>query len=179
MRIKKKTVSLFFSSILLPALVFINSASAAEPARVLILPFTIHADEDLAYLKKGVADMLASRLALKDKIEVIGSTDSSLKTEQIPETINAAAAVSLGAKSRSDYVLFGSLTVFGNNISTDARFFDVHQKQALLTFSEVGNAQGEVISHINLFASKVNADVPQAATNRKALPSAASIRKNL
>lgn len=159
LRIKKKTVSLFFSSILLPALVFINSASAAEPARVLILPFTIHADEDLAYLKKGVADMLASRLALKDKIEVIGSTDSSLKTEQIPETINAAAAVSLGAKSRSDYVLFGSLTVFGNNISTDARFFDVHQKQALLTFSEVGNAQGEVISHINLLAVRIKEEV--------------------
>ena len=105
---------LFFSAAsCLPASVFINSVSAAEPARVLVLPFTIHADKDLAYLKKGVADMLASRLALKDKVVVVGSTDSSLKTEQIPETIDAAAALALGAKSASDYVLFGSLTVFG------------------------------------------------------------------
>jgi hypothetical protein len=141
------------------ALLFISSASAAEPARVLVLPFTIHADKDLAYLRKGVADMLASRLALKDKVVVVGSTDSSLKTEQIPETIMAETALALGAKSRSDYVLFGSLTVFGNNISTDASFFDVHQKQPLLTFSEVGNAQGEVISHINLLAVRIKEEV--------------------
>jgi hypothetical protein len=159
LRIKKTTVFLFFSSIILPALILINSASAAEPARVLVLPFTIHADKDLAYLKKGVSDMLASRLALKDKIVVVGSTDSSLQTEQIPETINAAAALALGAKSQSDYVLFGSLTVFGNNISTDASFFDVHQTQPLLTFSEVGNAQGEVISHINLLAVRIKEEV--------------------
>ena len=137
LRIKKKTVFLFFSSIILLVFVSISSASAAEPARVLILPFNIHADKDLAYLKKGVADMLASRLALKDKVVVVDSADSSLKTEQIPETIDAAAALALGAKSASDYVLFGSLTVFGNSISTDASFFDIHQKQPLLTFSWV------------------------------------------
>ncbi|MCK5204216.1 MAG: hypothetical protein KAR15_10100, partial [Desulfobacterales bacterium] len=139
--IKKKTVYIFFVISLLVC-VLIGSASAAEPARVLVLPFTIHADKDLAYLKKGVADMLASRLALKDKVVVINRTDSSLTTAEIPEPINAAAAVALGAKSRSDYVLFGSLTVLGNSVSTDASFFDVHQKQAVLNFSEVGSTQG-------------------------------------
>ena len=159
MQIQQKTVFLFFSSIILLVFVSISSASAAEPARVLILPFNIHADKDLAYLKKGVADMLASRLALKDKIVVVASTDSSLKTEEIPETIDAAAALSLGAKSGSDYVLFGSLTILGNNVSTDASFFDMHQKQPLLTFSEVGQAQGEVISHINLLAVRIKEEV--------------------
>jgi TolB-like protein len=159
LRIKKKIRWLFFSSITLLSLAFISSASAAEPARVLILPFTIHADEDLAYLKKGVSDMLASRLALKDKVVVVSSSDPSLKTEPIPETIDVAAAVVLGVKSRSDYVLFGSVTVLGNSVSTDARFFDVHQNQALLTFSEVGTAQGEVISHINLLALRIKEEI--------------------
>jgi len=158
LRIKKKTVYIFFIIILL-VFVLIGSASAAEPARVLVLPFTIHADKDLAYLKKGVADMLASRLALKDKVVVINSTDSSLTTAEIPEPINAAAAVALGAKSRSDYVLFGSLTVLGNSVSTDASFFDVHQKQAVLNFSEVGSTQGDIISHINLLAVRIKEEV--------------------
>ncbi len=158
LRIKKKTASIF-SIISLFVLVLIGSVSAAEPARVLILPFNIHADKDLAYLKKGVADMLASRLALKDKVVVVDSADSSLKTEQIPATIDAAAALALGAKSGSDYVLFGSLTVFGNSISTDASFFDMRQKQPLLTFSEVGQAQGEVIAHINLLAVRIKDEV--------------------
>ena len=159
MLIKKRTLFIFFSSIILLVFVSIFSASAAEPARVLILPFNIHADKDLTYLRKGVADMLAARLALKDKIVIVGSTDSSLKTEEIPETIDAAAALALGAKSASDYVLFGSLTVLGNNVSTDASFFDMHQKQPLLTFSEVGEAQGEVISHINLLAARIKEEV--------------------
>ena len=158
LRIKKKT-AFIFSIIILLVLVSIGSVSAAEPARVLILPFNIHADKDLAYLKKGVADMLASRLALKDKVVVVDSADSSLETEEIPATIDAAAALALGAKSASDYVLFGSLTVFGNSISTDASFFDMHQKQPLLTFSEVGKAQGEVISHINLLAARIKEEV--------------------
>ena len=42
MRIKKKTVFLFFSSIIWLLFVAIGSASAAEPARVLVLPFNIH-----------------------------------------------------------------------------------------------------------------------------------------
>jgi hypothetical protein len=171
LRIRKWTAALF-SIIMLFVLVLIGSASAAEPARVLILPFNIHADKDLAYLKKGVADMLASRLALKDKVVVVDSADSSLKTEQIPATIDAAAALALGAKSASDYVLFGSLTVFGNSISTDASFFDMRQKQPLLTFSEVGKAQGEVISHINLLAARIKEEVFGRKTHTP-LPAAA------
>ena len=176
MRIKKRTAAIF-SIIILLVLVAIGSVSAAEPARVLILPFNIHADKDLAYLKKGVADMLASRLAIKDKVVVVDSADSSLKTEQIPATIDAAAALALGAKSASDYVLFGSLTVFGNSISTDASFFDMRRKQPLLTFSEVGNAQGEVISHINLLAVRIKEEVFGRKTRSTRPPAAQSSDK--
>jgi len=121
--------------------------------------------------------MLASRLALKDKIVVVGRTDSSLKTEEIPETIDAAAAFALGAKSASDYVLLGSLTVLGNSISTDARFFDMRQKQALLTFSEVGNTQGEAISHINLLADRIKEEVFGRKTRPAPPPAAPSSPK--
>jgi TolB-like protein len=126
---------------------------------VLILPFAINADKDLAYLKKGTADMLASRLAAIDQVKVITAADSGLELEKIPEAPDAQTAVALGAEARADYVLFGSLTVFGNNVSTDARFFDVRQKQAVLNFSEMGNAQGEVIAHINLLAARIKEEV--------------------
>ena len=140
-------------------LILVISTFAAEPTRVLVLPFSINADKDLAYLKKGVADMLASRLALKDEVVVIRSTDSSLAAAQIPEPIDVGAAAALGVKSRADYVLFGSLTVLGDSVSTDARFFDVNQKQAVLNFSEMGNTQGEIISHINLLAVRIKEEV--------------------
>ena len=140
MQIKKKTTYIF-SLVSMLVWVLAGSASAAQPARVLILPFSINADKDLAYLKKGVADMLASRLSLKDKVVIVRSTDSSLMAAEIPEPIDTTAAAALGARSRADYVLFGSVTVLGDSVSTDARFFDVAKNEAVLNFSEVGNTQ--------------------------------------
>jgi TolB-like protein len=159
LRRTKTTIFLFCAIITLQIFIPIGSASAAEPKSVLILPFAINADKDLAYLKKGVADMLASRLAAIDQVRVIPAADSGLDLEKIPQAPDAQTAAALGAEARVDYVLSGSLTVFGNNVSTDAQFFDVHQKQAVLNFSETGKTQGEVISHIDLLATRIKEEV--------------------
>ena len=155
----KETAFLFIITIIFFSFGVVGNIAAADPVQVLILPFTINSDKDLSFLRKGVADMLSSRLALKDQIVVIDNTDPALSQEQIPEEINADTALALGERTQSNYVLFGSLTVFGNTISTDARFFDVRQKQPALTFSELGNTHGEVISHINLLADRIKEEV--------------------
>jgi len=155
----KETAFLFIITIIFFSFGVVGNIAAADPVQVLILPFTINSDKDLSFLRKGVADMLSSRLALKDQIVVIDKTDPALNQEQIPEEITADTALALGERTQSNYVLFGSLTVFGNTISTDARFFDVRQKQPVLTFSELGNTQGEVISHINLLAGRIKEEV--------------------
>jgi TolB-like protein len=159
LRLKIKSAFVFLAIITLQTFVMIGTTSAAEPKSVLILPFSINADKDLAYLKKGVADMLASRLAAIDGVKVIAAADAGLEAEKIPEAPDAPTAAALGAEARADYVLSGSLTVFGNNVSTDARVFDVRQKQAVLNFSEMGNARGEVISHIDLLAARIKEEV--------------------
>ncbi|MGD9306417.1 MAG: FG-GAP-like repeat-containing protein [Desulfobacterales bacterium] len=175
MRIKKETIFLLYITLVFLSSGLIGTASAAEPAKVLILPFNIHADKDLAFLRRGVADMLASRLAEKDRIVVIDKTDSALNQVQIPETINAETAVAMGERIRCDYVLFGSLTVFGNSISTDAKFYDVHRKQPALTFSEMGNSHGEVITHVNQLAVQIKAEVfgHKAVASQPAAPAPA------
>jgi hypothetical protein len=155
----KKTAFLIIITIIFLSFGVVCNIAAADPVKVLVLPFAINSDKDLSFLRKGVADMLSSRLALKNQIVVIDKTDPALSQEQIPEEINADTALALGERSQSNYVLFGSLTVFGNTISTDARFFDVRQKQPVLTFSELGNNQGEVISHINLLADRIKQEV--------------------
>jgi TolB-like protein len=155
----KKSAFIFWAITALHIFVLSGSASAAESKRVLILPFAVNADKDLAYLKKGVANMLASRLATIDQVMVIAAADSGLDVEKIPEAPDVQTAATLGAEARADYVLSGSLTVFGDNVSTDARFVDVHQKQAVLNFSETGNARGEIISHVDLLATRIKEEV--------------------
>jgi hypothetical protein len=51
-------------------------------------------------------------------------------------------------------VAFGSLTVFGGSISTDARFVEAATNTLLVTFNETGQSQGDVIGHINAFCRR-------------------------
>jgi TolB-like protein len=166
----KKSAFVFWAIVTLHAFCLIGTVCAAEPKRVLILPFAINADKDLAYLKNGVAEMLASRLAAIDGVQVIPAGDSGLDPAKIPEAPDAQSAADLGAAARADYVLFGSLTVFGDSVSTDARFLDVRQKQARLNFSETGSARGEVINHINLLAERIKEEIFGAKSPVTAAP---------
>ena len=131
-----------------------NSAAAA-PAKVLILPLEIYAEKDLAFMQKGIEAMLATRLTREDKILPISKADVNQALQGLTGPINQAAAVSLGTRLQADYVIFGSITVFGDNISTDARFFDVFQKKPLITFNQSGQSTGDVIAHINLFTQRI------------------------
>lgn len=130
-------------------------ALAQPESKVLILPFSIHSDKDLSFLKNGIQDMLGTRLTKPGKLQPI-SKEAAQKSVQGLAAINEKTAVSLGENLGADYVVFGSLTVFGDSISTDARLLDTSRKKVLLSFNEAGKESGEVISHIDRFAGKVD-----------------------
>jgi hypothetical protein len=71
-------------------------------------------------------------------------------------------------------VAFGSLTVFGGSISTDAHFVEVAANTTLVSFNETGQNHGDVITHINAFAGAVNTRVfgRAAAAGAAAAPQA-------
>jgi len=144
--------------IILSAL-FCPTALAGKPARVLIVPFNIHSEKDLSFLKSGIQDMLSTRLVYKDQIVPLSREEVRQVVNDMPATINEKVAVSLGAKLQADYVAFGSLTVFGDSISTDAKFIDVHKQKPLVIFNQAGQNHSDVIAHINLFAQQINEKV--------------------
>ena len=143
-------------------LIFISSGNinaADTPKKILILPFNINAKEDLSFLQKGIQDMLATRLAHEDKVVTIGKDAIGPALEKIPKPIKEPAAVELGLSFGADYVVLGSMTVFGESISTDVKFIDIFQKNVLVTFSQFGKNQGDVLAHIDMFAGQVNEKV--------------------
>jgi hypothetical protein len=71
-------------------------------------------------------------------------------------TMNENKAQILGKKLGADYVLFGSLTVFGNSVSIDAKMVDVTGKKTPLTFFNQSQGMDQVIPSVNLFASDIN-----------------------
>jgi TolB-like protein len=98
------------------ALALLASAAHAEERRtVAVLPVVVHALEDHAYLRDGLADMLASRLGQQPGIGVLRVDDAAKATTDADAA--RATATALGAQ----WVLFGSFTRFGDGASLDVR----------------------------------------------------------
>ncbi len=143
--------------IILIALLFATAGSAAEQVqKVAILPFQMNAPEDLNYLREGIMDMLASRLAWEGKVEVIEkqAVKDALAGHQGP--LNESAAREVGSKLGVDYVLFGSLTVFGESVSIDAKMVGLKEDNPPVTVYAQTKGLSEVIPRINDFAQEIN-----------------------
>lgn len=156
------TKRLFMASLIMAVLLAFNfSSTAAEPKRIALLPFKINAEKDLSYLRDGIFDMLTTRLTRGGRVEVLGRKT----VEEAVESIAGAAAVSepaarqIGAKLNADFVLYGSLTVFGNSVSLDAKMIDLSGQKPTLAFYDQSQALGDVIPRIDNIAAEINAKV--------------------
>ncbi len=130
---------------------FSHTVFASDTVRVLVLPFTIHAEKDLVFLQQGIEKMLSSRLVSEGKVDVIRVSGT-----EIPSTLNRDIALGLVAEHPADYVILGSLTVFGESISTDVELIDVQKKEPVVTFNKLGNSKDDALEHVNMFAEQVN-----------------------
>ena len=135
-----------------------NPCFSKEPVKILILPFNIHSEKDLSFLKNGIKDMLSTRLTKQGKVMPIDNDKVEKAITGVKE-VNDNIALSLGKKFGVKYVIYGSLTVFGNSISTDANVLDTGKNKKVLTYNKTGNSNSAVITHINQFAEVVNAKV--------------------
>lgn len=140
-------------------LVCITTPAFAAPTRVAILPFNINAEKDMTFLQEGILDMLGSRLAWQDKVDVIDENETKAALASVEGFEGESRALLVGGKLQADYVLFGSLTVFGESVSIDARMVDVSGQQEPLPFFAQTSGMGEVIPQINQFATNINATV--------------------
>jgi len=138
--------------LLIMGLAFVSIAASASEnmARILIVPFDIHAEKDQSFLKPAVMDMLYTRLSAE------GRTIHVEKMGDRTDPVSAADAISMGQQRNVDYVLFGSITILGARISTDARLVGIAQEKSSLTFNEVGQDQGDIITHIEHLTTRIN-----------------------
>jgi TolB-like protein len=135
------------------------AADTAPPRRLLILPLTVHAEKELTYLQQGINDMLSSRLAQTDHMVPVDRETTARLLSETNGPIDHQKAHELGLKAEADYVVFGSVTVFGESISTDTKLLEVSSNQISVNFSQTGQSPGEIIGHIDNFAARINAEL--------------------
>jgi TolB-like protein len=153
----KKTILL----IVLAALAVMSGAAlwADEPSKVAIVPFKINADKDLSFLQDGIVDMLSSRLSWDNKVIVIQQEATEQALKSVGGSMNEKSARTLGAGLGADYVLFGSLTIFGESVSMDAKMIDVQELKPPVSIFNQGQGMDAVIPKVNAFASDINEKV--------------------
>jgi TolB-like protein len=143
-----------------------GSLWAGEASRVAIVPFKINADRDLAFLRDGIVDMLTTRLSWEDKVVVIEKEVTKNASSTVAGTLNEKVARQIGTDLGADFVLFGSITIFGESVSLDAKMLDVHgAKPPVAVFSQ-SQGMDTVIPKVNSFAADINEKVFGRAISR-------------
>jgi len=157
--------------ILIILIIGLNSNSAfAKQYRVAIIPFKINAEKDMTFLKDGVFDMLSSRLSSGENVEIVGRQETEKIVKSVEGILNEEKAMEVGAKLEADYVLFGSLTIFGDSVSIDSKIVDVTGDRETLAFFNQTRGIGEVIPKVNTFAEDINEKVFGRVMSPKELP---------
>jgi len=156
MRLTKVKV-LFFTALFLWA--FQPSGWTDEPTRVAIIPFKMNAERDLSFLREGIVDMLTTRLSWENKVVVIPKEATERVLSNRSGTVNEEAAREIGTALSADYVLFGSLTIFGESVSIDAKMIDVAGSKPPVTVFTQGDSMDSVIPKVDAFAQDINEKV--------------------
>ena len=133
-----------------------GSLWAKDKYTVTILPFTLHSAGNIDYVKQGIEEMLTSRIASSDKITI---TDESVVLGELKKSkiknISATEAYKIGKKLNSDFVIWGSITKIGNNISINAKLTDIANNKSDIGVSTQSKTLDDVIPRINDFSEDI------------------------
>ncbi|MCE5245276.1 MAG: hypothetical protein LLF99_18975 [Desulfobacteraceae bacterium] len=129
------------------------------PVSVAVLPFGMHAPPDLAYLQDGIRDMLSSRLAAQDKVQVVDRNSVSQAMKGSKGDVSPEDAKRIAKILKADYVLFGSLTALGQSVSIDAKMVPVSGNGEPVALYTQTKSMDEVIPQVNRFAQEINQKV--------------------
>ncbi len=156
---------LFLTALFILTVLIVNVGVCAPPKKVAVFPFSMNSPQDLGFLQNGLFSMLSSRLSDPGKVDVLDRETVDKFLAQAKESdatkgaLNESRARSIGANMGVDYILFGSLTHFGESVSLDASMVDVSGKKQTLSFFEQSHNMGDVILLVNSFAGDINQKV--------------------
>lgn len=109
-----------------------TQASGMERVRVIILPFSIYAKDNVDYLKTEIPKNIAAHLKNEGAVIVepeyppgVSPTDPSRQVETMRR---------IGIESGADYIIWGSMTLVGTRFSLDARMLKTFEDIPPATF---------------------------------------------
>jgi TolB-like protein len=131
---------ILFSAVFLVLLMgmFFTTGAADKEKTILVIPFQINSAEPLDFLKKGIDQMLATRLAEPGRSRVVFASDAQHARE-----------------FDADYIVEGTILIFGDQVSTDVKLIEAGSGTVALSVNQTGSQKGDVIKHIDQFTQNV------------------------
>lgn len=154
----KKNLSISLLAALCVVLnLYVATATQSDgPYRIAILPFKINAAEDLTYLQEGIMDMLSSRIAWGNKVLMVEKDACRKAYQKYKGNITETAVREIGRELGADYIISGSITIFGENASLDAKIVDLKMERPPITAYTQSRGIDGIIPKINEFATSIN-----------------------
>jgi TolB-like protein len=160
---------------LIIVMIFTGSLWAKDKYVITVLPFALNSSENIEYVRQGIQDMLITRIAVSNKIDV---TAKDVVAEELKKTniknISLSDVYSIGKKLKSDYVVWGSITKIGSSISVDGKLVDITTAKSDVGFFTQSPNMDEVIPKINDFSQRIVQHILGAAPQVAAPASAAT-----
>ncbi len=132
-----------------------SAVLASDVESLLILPFNLNAPSNLGHVQKGVMAMLSSRLTNLTGKPPLTPETTSPSLLPLPDRISPNIALDLARQAQARYVVFGSISLFGSQVSSDAFLYDVKLKIPVLSFSRAGTKVEDLPDHIIVLVSKI------------------------
>ncbi|MEJ2363635.1 MAG: outer membrane protein assembly factor BamA, partial [Deltaproteobacteria bacterium] len=97
--------------------------------RLAIIPLTFHSEEDLNHLRKPLMDMMVRTLRLQGFQPVSALEILQEKPSLSAREMSDVQARKIGAELQTNFVLYGSMSKIGEQISFDVRLVDVANRR--------------------------------------------------
>jgi outer membrane protein insertion porin family len=150
-----KKYFLIKASILLILFLLINHQNvfAEDVKKIVLLPFEIYSKANVSELREAIYKGLSAELVKSKNIQLTerGTFAKSIEGKKIDEKL----ALNVGKELGVDYVIMGSLSAFGEQISVDARVIDVKEGRALPAVF----AQGKGIKSIGSLSAQIRTNI--------------------
>jgi outer membrane protein insertion porin family len=127
----------------------VEIARAQQPVSIVIMPFETHAQDDLSYLQTQIPQAIKSLLEQEGADVLIYETMSISSWKKLAES--RAEIRNIGAQTGAAYVVWGSLTLFGQNFSLDVKLLASEDDEEPDTYT----VEGEGIENLSASVNKL------------------------
>ncbi|MFH2065679.1 MAG: FG-GAP-like repeat-containing protein [Pseudomonadota bacterium] len=155
-----KSIIVFFLFLFIPMQAMTNS-----PTQIAVIPFTVNAEKNYAYLQNGITETLIFHLSKEGESKIIDSESVNEVMKDMKGPLTDTKAAQIGQELKADYIVYGSVTVFGDQVNVHGKAFDVKKLHPPIRLSREMSSIDGIIPEIKVFAGEIEKAIVSATSH--------------